>query len=381
VKGVWLLALNDLRLTTRDRPAFLWLVAMPIAMMWLFGGIGGDGPASPRIVLTVDNLDEGWLGQALVEGLEDEQIVLRSADSPEVEEDGPVRTLVIPRSFTDGVVAREQQVLRLEKQPDSNAEYGVAAQVHVTRAIVRALGRVIELQGEETLASGNAGERFRELGEQPSLVRLETSTAGAGRPVPGGVRQSVPGILTFIVLMMTLIYGGVFLTIEKESGMLKRQATLPFSRRSIFLGKLLGRLLLALAQIMLLTLAGRFLFGVSWGNSPVGLALVLVSFAIAVAAMSTLLGAVLRTPAQASSVGWILAMVLAALGGCWWPSEVMPDWMRSVGLLLPTGWAMEAFHSLISFGQGLEAVLLPSAVLLGFGALFSVLGGRLLRYG
>ena len=106
----------------------------------------------------------------------------------------------------------------------------------------------------------------------------------------------------------------------------------------------------------------------------------LVVLLIAVAGLATLLGAVLHTPAQASSVGWIVAMVLAALGGCWWPSEVMPAWMRTAAHALPTAWAMDAFHALISFGQGLDAVLLPCTVLLGFAVVFSVLGARYLSF-
>ena len=108
-------------------------------------------------------------------------------------------------------------------------------------------------------------------------------------------------------------------------------------------------------------LAGRFLFGVSWGNSPLGLALLLGSFASPWRALATLLGAVLRTPAQATSVGWIRSMVMAALGGCWWPGELMPDWMRNAAHALPTAWAMDGLHALISFGRGLEAVLAPRA--------------------
>ena len=89
----------------------------------------------------------------------------------------------------------------------------------------------------------------------------------------------------------------------------------------------------------------------------------MTSYAFAVASLSTLLGAVVRTPAQASSIGWILGMVLAALGGCWWPSEIMPRWMWNAAHVLPTAWAMDGFHALISFGRGLDGVLLPSAVL------------------
>jgi ABC-type multidrug transport system permease subunit len=191
----------------------------------------------------------------------------------------------------------------------------------------------------------------------------------------------VPGILTMSVLMMTSIYGGVFLTLEKASGMVRRQATLPLGRVQLLAGKLLGRVLIAALQIVMLVLSGRFLLGVSWGGSPLGLVLLLASYALAVAGMATFLGAVLDTPAQASSVGWIGAMVLAAIGGCWWPAEVMPHWLQRAALALPTTWAMDGFHALISFGRGADAVLLPAAVLLGFAALFVLAGARFLRLG
>jgi ABC-2 type transport system permease protein len=72
--------------------------------------------------------------------------------------------------------------------------------------------------------------------------------------------------------------------------------------------------------------------------------------------------------------------VLAALGGCWWPAELMPGWMRTLSHALPTAWAMDGFHALITFGHGLEAVLVPTTVLLGFAAVFSAAGARLLRF-
>ena len=67
---------------------------------------------------------------------------------------------------------------------------------------------------------------------------------------------------------------------------------------------------------------------------------------------------------------------MAAMGGCWWPSEVMPEWLRTAAHVFPTTWAMDGLHALISFGRGFEAVVFPCAVLLGFGALFSWIGAR-----
>jgi ABC-2 type transport system permease protein len=386
MRRIWLLAVNDLRLTMRDRPAFIWMIVMPIAMMWLFGNMGGGGTNAPKITLSVANQDDGWLSTALIEELADDSIELVQVDPAQADDDtSRFRTLVIPPGFTVGALSGTQQTLRLEKEPGSNEQFGVAAEVHIIRAIVRTLGRLVEMHDLGTLEPGPddalpALERFREMGLRQDLVTLAVSTAGHGRPVPSGRAQSVPGIMTFVVMMMTLIYGGVFLTIEKASGMLRRQAALPMTRRGVFLGKLLGRLLMAGIQIVVLVLAGRYLFGVSWGNSPLGLALMLTSFAVSIATLSTLLGAVLKTPAQASSVGWIGSMIMAALGGCWWPGELMPGWMRSASHAFPAAWAMDGFHSLVSFGYGVQEVLLPSAVLLAFGAVFTVLGARFLRF-
>jgi ABC-type multidrug transport system permease subunit len=385
MKSVWRLARNDLRLTLRDRPSLIWMLAMPIVFMWLFGQMDGGGSGPPQATLSVVNHDDGWLSETLIDELTDERIHLRPLTPQEAATDETkTRTLIIPEGFTREAVQGNQQELKLEKEPGSNEEFSLAAEVHVIRAIVRMVSRLAEIgdPGDPSDPEQAAAARaeYDRLGQRNALLVLEVTTAGRGRPVPRGKAQSVPGMLTFTVMMMTLIYGAVFLAQEKESGMLRRQAGLPLGRRRIFLGKLAGRLLIAGIQCVILVAAGRFIFGVYWGNTGVGLALLLFSYAFAAGGLSTLLGSVVRTTGQASSLGWILGMVLAALGGCWWPSEIVPRWMWNAAHALPTAWAMDGFHALISFGRGFEGVWLPSAVLLGFGLLFSLAGARFLRF-
>jgi ABC-type multidrug transport system permease subunit len=59
---------------------------------------------------------------------------------------------------------------------------------------------------------------------------------------------------------------------------------------------------------------------------------------------------------MAAAIGVTCANTLAALGGCWWPIEITPGWMQTLQLFLPTGWAMDALHKLISFGHGPDSV-------------------------
>jgi ABC-type multidrug transport system permease subunit len=370
-RQIAVLGLNDLRLAARDRAAFLWMFLLPLALMWVFGAVNSGG-APQKASLAIADRDGGWLAQALVKELAGDRIELTMLKPGGPGKDDYVRTLIIPQGFTANVLAGHQQILRLEKGSGASQEFSLAAEAYVVRAIVRIVGRLAETGPQAQ------PQTFAALAARPALVSVAVSTAGGGHAVPQGFAQSVPGTLTMTVLMMTLIYGAVFLTLEKRQGMIRRQAMLPLTRGTVFLGKLAGRLLIAGAQAILLLIAGRYLFHVSWGSSPGGLALLLGAYLLAVAALSTLLGAVLSTPEQASAVGWILSMILAALGGCWWPSEVMPRWLWRASHVLPTPWAMDGFHSLISFGHGVEAVMVPAAVLVGFAVVFAVLGSRFL---
>ena len=75
----------------------------------------------------------------------------------------------------------------------------------------------------------------------------------------------------------------------------------------------------------------------------------------------------------------LAGLLMAALGGCWWPSEISPPALKAVALCLPTGWALKALHQLISFGSGLGAVVIPVAVLAVFGAAANLLAARFFR--
>jgi ABC-type multidrug transport system permease subunit len=73
-------------------------------------------------------------------------------------------------------------------------------------------------------------------------------------------------------------------------------------------------------------------------------------------------------------------MVPAALGGCWWPVEVTPPWMHTLSLFLPTGWAMDAMHTLISFGSAASSALPHVIGLSAAAGLVGVAGLKACRY-
>jgi ABC-type multidrug transport system permease subunit len=168
------------------------------------------------------------------------------------------------------------------------------------------------------------------------------------------------------VLIATMTYGAALLAAERNRGLLRRLASSPLTSGELVLGKALGRALLATVQIAVFVLAGLILFRIDWGSSPAGLAAVLAAYAACAAALSLLSGTLFATPEAAAGAGTVSTLVMSALGGCWWPAEVAPAWMRVAGHAFPTAWAMDGLHQVISWGGGLRDVMIPCVVLLTY---------------
>jgi hypothetical protein len=144
--------------------------------------------------------------------------------------------------------------------------------------------------------------------------------------------------------MMGVLFGVAFgLHDEREWGVITRLLIAPVSRMSVLGGKLLARFIVGLFQLVLLFLYGHFVFGLSLGNAPVALGLVMAAVVFSMTGFSLLISAFARTREQVIPLGLTVIMVFCALGGCRWPLYQMPPWLRRVAQLTFTAWAMEGF--------------------------------------
>jgi ABC-type multidrug transport system permease subunit len=394
MRRILLLAVNDLRQMSKDRPALFWMVILPIAFVYLFGSFDRDsGPR--RIGLGVIDEDRTFLSRAVVEALRREgfgvsEILTAGADSTALGSEtpgaasgapAPPRVLTLPAGLQDSLARGGRAPLDYRVSEAADEEASVVAEMHVQRAIVQTLAQLIEAAPAEPIVFDAAFERrFTEIQARPRAITVQVETAGKGRPVPRGMRQSLPATIILFMLVNTSIYGGITLVVEKQERILARIAGLPVTREGIIAGKLLGGVLIALFQAALLLLAGKLLFHVPLGGSVPGLALVLLGFALVCGSIALFWGAVLRRPDQAMVLALVSSLFLGAIGGCWWPLEVVPGWLQAVGHLSPAAWAMDGLHAIISFGSGADAVVVPCLVLLAYAVVFAFLAARWLRF-
>jgi len=151
----------------------------------------------------------------------------------------------------------------------------------------------------------------------------------------------------------------------------------PFA--ATLVAKLLARFLVGLAQMIALFAVGRLVFGVSLGPEPWALLLPTAGIVFAATAFGLVVAGMARSRDAVLPVGSIVIVTMAAVGGCWWPIELEPVWMRDAALALPTTWAMRAYNDLMIRREYLAAALEPTAMLLAYGAAYLLLGLVLFR--
>ncbi|MBX3733478.1 MAG: ABC transporter permease [Verrucomicrobiae bacterium] len=376
LRAMLLIGHNDLRMFLRNRALVVWLFVMPVAFVFFMGfaNRGPGAPSAPRPSVLVENLDEGPLGSVFLEGLGAQGLdVLPPSDAA-----GARRGIRVPADFSRTIRAGRQGLVEtftvkgIEEDPAS-----ALVALRVARALIAMNSDLVELAAAHPGEPADAGA-LRALRERPPVVRLESAFAGR-RPAPSGFGFSLPGVMVMYLMMNLLVFGGTTVSGERRSGVLRRIGTLPVGRGALVLGKIHGLMLLAIVQVGVLLLAGRYLFHVPMGGAPVALLLVLMTYAWVAASLGVLIGSLVRAEDKVVGLCVLVSLVMAALGGCWWPIELVPPALQQVAHALPTGWAMDALHQLITFGSGWSGIRQPLLVLFGFGAAANLAAIRCFR--
>ena len=347
LKDALFLVRRDLKSMLTRRETILWTFIMPIIFFYFIGNVtGGFGPLDQRDPVGIQvPSDAGFLADELIGRLQQSNYRV-------VRGEGFNRQLRLPANFTATVLSGTPVELEfVRKGTGANTDYD---QVRVTRAVYTVLADLVAVSSKGSTPSK---ETFAELAKQPHVISVKVSSAGKRKVPPLGFEQAVPGMLVMFTLLVLFTAGGVSILVERRQGILRRLASSPMSRGAVVLGKWGARVSLGFVQIGFAMIAGTVLFKVHWGDHLWAIFLLLAAYASFAAILGMLVGNFGKTDGQVIGIGVIASNVMAALGGCWWPIEITPSWTQHLALLLPTGWAMDGLHKLMSFGDSPSAVI------------------------
>jgi ABC-2 type transport system permease protein len=398
MRYIFTIALNDLLISVKEKASFILGLLMP-AIMIVILGVAMGGESSATICIDVLDRDQSDLSAQLVRQLDTEMdgsfvlCVYGDPDAPDkcdlpddldnwqttaedrMKTSDSYGAVLIDDGFADAILAGNPAVVRFQSSDELAAP--TLAQQKIDAAISQMNGslqiaNLIVLAADENLRAFDSGYTRDQVFNE-ALTRADT--AWELRPIhiestktkdtsteSNGFNQSGPGVASMFVMISGLGLAAV-LVYEREQGTLQRLYTLPIPKWQIIGGKLMASYLFELAQYVILIVVGA-LVGVKWGDSPLGIALIVLIFPLTVAALGLALATVVRTSAQGQGLSIMMSMVLSSLGGAWWPLEIVPDVMKIVGHMSPIAWVMDAFHEIMWYNGGVIDILPMLGVLL-----------------
>lgn len=350
----------NLRRLFSDRSVLLFTVVLPLTLLFVIGR------GTERV--GVSEFEIGVVGTGPVVD------ALKATDGVSVE------------TVTAAKASRRVQELALDAVVDvTTTPVGliVSEENSGQAAIIAIVGRAASVASRPRLAAVAAGDPSLESRAQeidpligPVDVKVSVAGTGEGGDLTGPGYQGPAQLVLFTFI--TSVAASSMLVNSRKSGVLARQFASPVAAVWLVAGEGLGRFAIAVGQALFIVGASVALFRVDWGD-PLAAAALIVVFAALSAGIALMVGSYLNTPEQASTVGPLAGIGLGMLGGCMWPLEIVPGFMRTVGHLTPHAWAMDAWIKITIDGAGVTGIAVELAVLGVAAAAAIFAGSRRLR--
>jgi ABC-type multidrug transport system permease subunit len=397
-------------LTRRRRQPLGYLVSLsfPLVFALLLALAFGGGEVKPRVHLLVENRDEGALGEFLAGAFQSDQMAEYFEIEPAGEE-GRARMeqgdasalLIIPQNFSEDLLAGRPLALALVRNPAQSILPQVAEELgHVLAEVLSAASQVLRepLDSLASILEGDAGPSDAVVAALsiamnqaitgvvdyvfPPVITLETSTLQA-EDAPansGGGTGSVflfvlPGISVFGLFIVGDLAMRDLLE-ETAAGTLRRQLAGPVGTGSVVAAKALYAGVLTSVTLVILSLVG-------WIVSPAAVSLtgflvLSASLVVSVTGLASLVYGLSGDPNRGSTLGTILYLAMAMLGGSFVPLNSMPGSLRAYSPLSLFYWANDGYSELLQNGVGVAEILPQAGVLAAAGVGLLSLGAWLL---
>lgn len=399
-------AYKDLLILSRDKAGLAILFFMPVILIFIMTVIQDSayntmGQNSLPLAF-VDN-DNDSLGLSIYRGLDEhpmtalvteENGVPLTAETAKkaVSEGHYLLAIIVPEGTSAAIRGSVSNNIDrvLGEEPSSDTEQNAEIIIFVDPAAQQAFVSTVTATIREFISEMKTHLIFETFAEQLGdllpdgpgetkfsdkevvTYRQEYAMQDSHTVFPSSVQHNVPA-WTIFAMFFIIIPLSVSLIREKDEGTMIRLRTLPGSYADVLAGKFAVFFIVCNIQFVLMLLVGILVLPLvglpvlNLGGNLLAVAVVGVAVAFAATSAGLFVGTICTTHQQASIGGSVAVLILAAIGGIWVPTYVMPKIMETVSNISPLNWGLNAFYNIFLRGAGVPDILLDSGKLVLFG--------------
>jgi ABC-2 type transport system permease protein len=377
LKKLLILTYKDFLVLLNDKAGLGYMFVLPVFLVFIMVVIQDSSFKAVNdfnINIVVQNNDNDTLGNTIVRELKESGYFTIALDSQNHKTE--IKNLVAKGEYKIGIIIPEKSTHKLKKEILKNVSNAFSSrkpaktsksdsvQIEiffdpVTRtSYKRMIMSMLEshqqkVQNQLIMTQINRRIPFIKSDiEVHDIVTYKESYASieGARIIPNSVQHNVPAWTLFAMFFIVMSLAGNMIK-EKDDGSFVRLTYAPFPFFFYLIAKLITYLLIGLLQFMLMILMGIYIL--PWFEFPaldIGnkfLSLFIIGFIASLAAVGfgILVGSFAKTYQQSTTLGSIIVVILAAIGGVWVPVFAMPAFMRTISIISPLNWGVKAFHN------------------------------------
>ena len=358
------LTFANIRSYTRDRAALFWTLAFPLVFIVMFGLIF-QGSGSSTITLGWADADGSASSAQLRSAFAAVQgVTLVDAttkdDALAQMTDGKVDAVIgVPAGYGATVTAG------LAGQSGTPASIGVytdPSRDQVTGHVYQVVGTVLGIVN---------------LRGQPPLVVPQSQAVQSDDL--NFISYFVPSMLG-LSIMQVGIFAAIPLVADREKLILKRLAATPLRRWQLVGSNVLMRLLIALAQTIIIVAVGTMAFGVEIVGSMILAFAFVVLGAVTFLALGYVIASFAKTEDSANGMTSMIQFPMMFLSGAFFQIDQMPQFLQVIARLIPLTYLADALRQVMVGGTPFAPLWVCAAVLLGWLAVCFLIASRKFRW-
>src|SRR4030042_1645656 len=202
------------------------------------------------------------------------------------------------------------------------------------------------------------------------------SIVGVSIPEKHMLDYIAPAMLATLILFFGFLITGISVLRERSQGTMERLMASPISRMDVVAGYLLGFLVFALVQTLIIFFYMVYVLDVSFKGYLWQILVFQVLIGIGAVCLGTFFSVFARNEFQIMQFIPLIILPQVFLGGVLWPVEQMPDYLQWLAKIMPLTYAVEGLRDIMLSGKGLADVILDLGVLLGFAVITSILAAK-----
>jgi len=190
----------------------------------------------------------------------------------------------------------------------------------------------------------------------------------------------VPGLIAVTMMIISSLLSSLTIAREWENGTMEQLLSTPVRPRELVLGKLTAYFLLGMADMVICTVVGIFIFDVPFRGNVLFLFFACCLFLFGALSWGIYISATSRTQLQAYQMG-ILSSFLPGymLSGFVYAIREMPKVIQAISYIVPARYFVSILNGVFLKGVGFQVLWVEIAMLAGYAVLVFAAASRRMR--